>query len=103
MKETNESRELQLFIENDGDLYRQTYYPILKNYQKKIDKGNFDKVLAVKGFVNLANEGAKRYCIRYCSPDLKYFNVFSVADRKIVAENLTKYFINEVDCGNRFD
>ncbi len=53
--------ELALFIENDGDLYRQQYTPIVKNYARKRLKGVFSKALALKGIVYLVENGRKKY------------------------------------------
>jgi hypothetical protein len=53
--------ELALFIENDGDLYRQQYTPIVKNYARKRLKGVFSKALALRGIVYLVENGRKKY------------------------------------------
>lgn len=55
------ARELVLYIENDGTLYRQMYRPIVQNYAKKVVKRKYNRQLAVKGVVNLVNEGIRRY------------------------------------------
>lgn len=55
------ARELVLFIENDGQLYRQMYQPIILNFAKKVVKRTFNRQLAIKGVVNLVNEGIVRY------------------------------------------
>ena len=54
-------RELELFIINDADIYRQRITPIIKNYKRKIAKGVFDEKLAIKGFVYAVNDGIKAY------------------------------------------
>ena len=56
-----ETRELKLYIDNDGQLYNQRYMPIIKNLSKKMKKGKFDKRLAVKGFMYLVDDGARKY------------------------------------------
>lgn len=55
------ARELALFIENDGTLYRQQYVPIALNYARKMVKGNFNKEMAIKGIINLVENGRKKY------------------------------------------
>ncbi len=55
------ARELALFIENDGDLYRQQYRSIVLNYARKKMKGTFDKEQAIKGIINLVETGRRRY------------------------------------------
>ena len=44
----SEARELVLFCENDGDIYRQQGTPILKNLITKMARGVYDKKKAVK-------------------------------------------------------
>ena len=56
-----ETRELKIYIDNDGQLYNQRYMPIIKNLSKKMKKGKFDKRLAVKGFMYLVDDGARKY------------------------------------------
>ena len=56
-----EQRELKLYIDNDGQLYRQRYTPIEKNLTKKMEKGKYDSKLAVKLFMYLVDDGAKKY------------------------------------------
>lgn len=56
-----ETRELKLYIDNDGQLYNSRYMPIIKNLSKKMKKGKFDKRLAVKGFMYLVDDGVKKY------------------------------------------
>ena len=43
---TPEARELELFTENDADLYRQRIVPIVKNMQRRIAKGDYDSAKA---------------------------------------------------------
>ena len=45
---SDEMRELKLYIDNDANLYRQRYMPILKNLSKKKKKGQYRKGLASK-------------------------------------------------------
>lgn len=54
-------RELELYIDNDGQLYRSQYMPILKNLSNKKKKGRYNGQLAVKAFLNLVDNGARKY------------------------------------------
>jgi hypothetical protein len=58
-------RELKLFIDNDANIYRQRYMPILKNLSKKKKRGNYQKGLASKAFMYLVDTGAKQYVKSY--------------------------------------
>ena len=62
---SDEMRELKLYIDNDANIYRQRYMPILKNLSKKKKKGNYQKGLASKAFMYLVDDGAKRYTKEY--------------------------------------
>lgn len=43
------ARELELFYENDQELYRGRYIPFVKNYIRRMKKGTYNRALAVKG------------------------------------------------------
>ena len=60
-----EMKELKLYIDNDANLYRQRYIPILKNLSRKKKQGKFRKSLASKAFMYLIDDGAKRYTKEY--------------------------------------
>ena len=62
---SDEMRELKLYIDNDANLYRQRYMPILKNLSRKKKQGKFRKSLASKAFMYLIDDGAKRYTKEY--------------------------------------
>lgn len=54
-------RELVLYAENDGDLYRQSALPIIANLQRKVKKGTYDPELAIKLWRYHADRAAKKY------------------------------------------
>ena len=60
-----EMKELKLYIDNDQDMYRQRYIPLLKNLSKRKKKGQYRKGLATKAFMYLIDDGAKRYTKEY--------------------------------------
>jgi hypothetical protein len=53
--------ELKLYLENDGDLYRQQFMPIIKNLMRKHRKGIYDPTLAPKLWMYLVDRAAKKY------------------------------------------
>jgi hypothetical protein len=65
--DTVAAEELYLFIENDGQLYRQQGEPILKNLVQKIDRGIYDSVKAAKLYGYLIENGAKKYAKEFAS------------------------------------
>jgi hypothetical protein len=98
MELSSEAVELHLFIENDGDLYRQMTVPIYKNLQKKKDKGTYNSIGAVKSFSKLATEGAKKYAKEFGG---NWNTMFSTKDRLEVARQFEKDFSAEYSSGNR--
>ena len=59
--------KLVLFATNDGDLYRQMVQPIIGALAKKIVAGKYDPDKAIKAWLNLADEAAKKYDVQYGS------------------------------------
>ena len=55
------AKELALFIENDSQLNRSQYQPIVLNLARKKAKGIYDPKLAVKLVVYLVESGRKKY------------------------------------------
>jgi hypothetical protein len=94
------ARELLLFIENDGDLYRSKFIPIVHNLQKKIKKGTFDLEKSIKMFMYLVDLGAKHYVAG--SQD-KWNLVFNKATRMAVAKQMAEDFVAEIEVGNFWD
>ena len=84
-----ESRELKLYIDNDGQLYNSRFMPIIKNLSKKMKKGNYDKKLAIKGFMYLVDAGAKKYVKEFGG---NARDMFSKKDRIAVASDLADEF-----------
>ena len=59
--ESNESRELRLFADNDADLHRQSLQPIRDNLGKKMDKGVYDPQKAQTLWGYHADRAAQSY------------------------------------------
>lgn len=83
------ARELELYIMNDYQLYKSQLEPIEKNYKRKIKKGTFNKEKAVLGYLNLVDNGARKYNKEFGGTN------FNKATRIEVAKRLTDDFISE--------
>ena len=94
-----EQSELYLYIKNDGQLYRQQGQPIIKNLAAKKASGKYNSTLAVKLYGYLAESGAKKYTNEYARGS-RWNDMFSVADRKAVAQRLRDDFEEEWNEGN---
>ena len=89
-----EARDLTLFIENDGDLYRQQMQPIRKNLATKMAKGVYDRTKAEKLWMYLVENGAKKYVKAMGGYDNTPWNkFFTMEDRRAVARELNDDFI----------
>ena len=53
--------ELKMYIENDGQLYKQRLVPIVKNIQRKMKSGKYDHKKAPKLWMYLVKDGANKY------------------------------------------
>lgn len=93
-----DARELFLFIENDADLYRQQYMPIMLNLAHKVKAGKYDKVKAVKLWGYLAESGAKKYAREFGTAS-EWAQTFPPATRKAVAAMLARKFMDQVRSG----
>lgn len=91
------ARELLLFIQNDKQLYRQEV-AIDKNLRQKLKRGVFDKALAVKLFMYLADAGAIKYVSEFTksNADIRTNSnsMFGRKTRFAVAATLTKLWID---------
>ena len=61
-----QARELEVFVENDYQLYKQLQ-AFLTNYTLKKKKGTFDKAKAVKGLLNVVKAAITKYNKEYGS------------------------------------
>ena len=86
---SEEMRELKLYIDNDQDMYRQRYIPLLKNLSRKKKQGKFRKSLASKAFMYLIDDGAKRYVKSY-GGDVR--DDFPKRQRQVLAKDYVEKF-----------
>lgn len=94
----HEERELQLYCENDGDIYRQQISMIEKNLAKRLAKGTYDHEKAKKLWMYAADNCAKKYNKEFGNESgLPWHKMFSTADRRAVAETFANSFKQEYD------
>lgn len=90
-------RELELYTTNDADLYRQQHTPIIKNLERKMQKGQYDRDKAKLAFLNLVESGSKKYKKEFGTENDV---IFTKADKLAVASRLEKDFREESKLGN---
>jgi hypothetical protein len=88
------AHELYLFAVNDAGLYRQRILPIIANLKRKIKRGVYDPVLALKLWKYAADDAAQRYTREY--GEGKGYGVFTVPTRKETAAHLADHYMEHV-------
>jgi hypothetical protein len=94
------AHELELYIENDADLYRQQFIPIVKNLMLKRRKGIYDSNKAVTFFMYLMESGAKKYINEFGTRGAKIDTVFNKNTRLQAAKTFRDSFETEAELGN---
>jgi hypothetical protein len=89
-----EADELKLYIDNDGQLYRQQTESIIKNLKKRLANGTYNRGLAEKLWGYLTEAGAKKYAKEFGS-ESPWNKMFSVSDRKAAAKAMNDDFLSE--------
>lgn len=92
-------RQLELFIDNDGDLYRQRVVPIQKNLMTKIAQGKFDINLAPKIYKYLIDDGEKKF-MREVEEHKEYGVPLTKSQKENLAKEYVNWFLNEAEYGN---
>jgi hypothetical protein len=96
----NAVTEIKMFIENDGNLYRQQTLPILKNLSKKYQKGTFDVTKASKLYRYLIDNGLQKYHKQFGNRGSKWYNILNTSDRQFLAEWFADETLAELQAGN---
>ena len=92
--------ELVQFTENDGDIYRQTTQPILKNLATKKAQGKYDHDKAVQAFMYLAEAGARKYAQDFDPHGAAWHEMFPMEIRRAAAARWRDEFEEEFKLGN---
>ena len=93
------ARELELYAENDGDLYQQSGVPIMKNLSKKFKKGTYDPELGAKLWKYHADRAAKKYSQDHSTGD-DWKTMFTPRDRMEMARSMEDSWRSEMEAGN---
>jgi hypothetical protein len=97
-KDPDAAREIELYAENDGDLYRQRRRPILINLSKKHKKGMYDVNKAAKLWMYYIEDAMKKYNKEFGSGN--WAKLLTVHDRKVLAQQLAQETLEEFNLGN---
>ncbi len=89
-KPTTETRELHLYATNNFEVYTRFYLPIIKNLNKKHEKGIYETEKAMASFYRIATEASKAY-------KKEFGFAFTVTERYTVAIELEAEYIEEME------
>ena len=78
--------ELDLFIMNDEELYRQRFMPIITNIKRKIKRGIYDHEKVIKLWMYLIDDAARKYVQEFGSQDQDVKDMFPKETRLQVAQ-----------------
>jgi hypothetical protein len=93
-------RELQLFTENDADLYRQKTTPIVRRLRTRQAQGTYDHDRAVDMFMYLAEAGARKYAREHGGGEHEWNKIFPTDVRRAAATAWRDEFEQESADGN---
>lgn len=90
VEDTAASRELELYADNESNIYFNHIKPVISNLQKKYVKGRFDGTKAIVAFYHVATAASNKY--------FKEFGYkFSVTERWTAAYNLLQNYMEEIE------
>ena len=78
--------ELDSFIQNDEDLYRRRFMPIISNIKRKMKRNVYDHEKVIKLWMYLVDDAAKEYVKQHGSIDQDVKDMFPRETRLQVAQ-----------------
>ena len=97
--QSQESRELELFINNEREIYFSLVVPTRKALQRHFKRGTYDTDRAIIAWKRVCDRSAHIYARTYDN-ERNWNKIFSVEDRKQTAIELEKYWHEEMKLGN---
>ena len=80
--------ELDSFIQNDEDLYRRRFMPIITNIRRKMKRGVYDHEKVIKLWMYLVDDAARKYVQEFGTPDQDVKDMFPKETRLQVAQKI---------------
>lgn len=99
-RDPDAAREIELFADNDSQLYFQMRKPILVNLGKKYKKGTYDIDKAAKLWRYYVEAAMKKYNKEFGSRSNKWFELLDTHDRNLLARDYAIRTKQEFDLGN---
>lgn len=101
-KMSAEAKELALHADNTEHLYKSSHIPIVKNLQKKHQKGEYDQEKARKLWSYHADRAAQSYHKEHGTPDHPWHKMFNTEHRKEAAHHFESAHRHEVEDYSNF-
>jgi hypothetical protein len=99
-RDQDAAREIELYADNDSQLYYQRRKPILVNLAKKYKKGTFDIDKAAKLWRYYIDAALQKYNKEFGSRGDKWSDLLSTHDRQLLALEYATRTKEEFDLGN---
>ena len=99
-RDPDAAREIELYADNDSQLYFQMRKPILVNLGKKYKKGTYDIDKAAKLWRYYVEAAMKKYNKEFGSRSDKWFELLDTHDRNLLARDYAIRTKQEFDLGN---
>ena len=91
--------ELKLFINNDEDLYRRQFMPIIQNIKRRITNGTYDHEKAPRLWLYLVDAAARKYVNEFGSPDQDVKDMFPKDLRDAIALDMANEEFEKIKAG----
>ena len=99
-RDPDAAREIELYADNDSQLYYQSRRPILQNLSRKYKKGTFDINKAAKLWRYYIDAALKKYNKEFGSRGDNWFDLLDTHDRQLLALEYANRTKQEFDLGN---
>lgn len=89
--------DITLYIENNGDLYRERIIPICKSMARKKYRKVYDDKKAMAAWYNVAVWGLKRYHKYIYDGPGHWYDILTTSERRQVADELQAFYADDID------
>ena len=97
--DSDATNELDTFIMNNEELYRQRFMPIISNIKRKLAKGVYDHEKAQKLWMYLIDDAAKKYVQEFGSSGQDVKDMFPKETRQQVAKIISDRELENIKQG----
>jgi hypothetical protein len=99
-KDPDAAREIELYADNNSQLYFSRKLPILKNLQKKFKKGQYNIEKSAKLWRYYIDDAMQRYQKEFGTRGGKWHQLLTTHDRQLLAMEYAENTLAEFELGN---